>query len=486
MNRTLARAREALSSGDFRLLFAARLTSQAGDGLFQAAVLAAVVFTPEEQDTAVGFAKAVALFAVPYSVIGPFTGVFIDRWPRRRILALTPLLRAAAALLTLAGPDAVLPFYAGALIVLSANRFFLSTAGAVMPRLVHHENLLIGNSVATVGGTVATFAGVFAGALASDAVDYRVLLPTIAGLWVAASVLSARIRTSLIAIRASAPPLVGELHRVALELGEGVRRLVRTPRALYPITSITVDQFGQGVLLALSLVVFRERFQEGIGSYSWLIAAGGVGILVGLVTVGALATRWSKQAIVTVAFLISGAALVAVAPVIRAGTMLVASFLLGLSFSWKKIPIDTMVQEAVPDAFRGRIFAVYDLGYNMSRVVAALLVVGLLEGLSVEWAVALTGMLFLAWPPVLLAGLRRAPEVIVRSYAGSRADEMPRSVVLEGTEEAVEVERSWREERGGVRFLCFRLRLQDGRRVEVSRPEEGETWALDRELSGPA
>jgi MFS family permease len=273
---------------------------------------------------------------------------------------------------------------------------------------------------------------------------------------------------------------------VALELGEGVRRLVRTPRALYPITSITVDQFGQGVLLALSLVVFRERFQEGIGSYSWLIAAGGVGILVGLVTVGALATRWSKQAIVTVAFLISGAALVAVAPVIRAGTMLVASFLLGLSFSWKKIPIDTMVQEAVPDAFRGRIFAVYDLGYNMSRVVAALLVVGLLEGLSVEWAVALTGMLFLAWPPVLLAGLRRAPEVIVRSYAGSRADEMPRSVVLEGTEEAVEVERSWREERGGVRFLCFRLRLQDGRRVEVSRPEEGETWALDRELSGPA
>jgi hypothetical protein len=46
----------------------------------------------------------------------------------------------------------------------------------------------------------------------------------------------------------------------------------------------------------------------------------------------------------------------------------------------------------------------------------------------------------------------------------------------------VEVERSWREERAGTRLLCFRLRLPDGSRIEVSRPEEGDRWRLDREL----
>ena len=55
------------------------------------------------------------------------------------------------------------PFYAGALMVLSVNRFFLSTAQAVVPRLVPTEDLLMANSVATVGGTVALLAGVFVG-----------------------------------------------------------------------------------------------------------------------------------------------------------------------------------------------------------------------------------------------------------------------------------------------------------------------------------
>jgi hypothetical protein len=54
-------------------------------------------------------------------------------------------------------------------------------------------------------------------------------------------------------------------------------------------------------------------------------------------------------------------------------------------------------------------------------------------------------------------------------YAGSRADEVPRAVEMAGVEEPVEVERSWREERSGARLLCFRLRLPDGSRIEVSR-----------------
>ena len=45
------------------------------------------------------------------------------------------------------------------------------------------------------------------------------------------------------------------------------------------------------------------------------------------------------------------------------------------------------------------------------------------------------------------------------------------------------VERSWREERAGVRLLCFRLRLDDGTRVEISRQDEPDgQWRLDREL----
>ena len=55
-------------------------------------------------------------------------------------------------------------------------------------------------------------------------------------------------------------------------------------------------------------------------------------------------------------------------------------------------------------------------------------------------------------------------------------------MVLAGVEESVEVERSWREDRDGQRLLCFRLRLADGTSIDVSRPEHGDRWHLDREV----
>ncbi len=87
---TLERTRGALRSSDFRRLFLMRLASQFADGLFQVALIASVGFLPDEQNTTVGLFKAAVIIAVPFSVIGPFTGVFIDRWARRRILTIAP------------------------------------------------------------------------------------------------------------------------------------------------------------------------------------------------------------------------------------------------------------------------------------------------------------------------------------------------------------------------------------------------------------
>ena len=51
-----------------------------------------------------------------------------------------------------------------------------------------------------------------------------------------------------------------------------------------------------------------------------------------------------------------------------------------------------------------------------------------------------------------------------------------------GVEERVEVRRSWLEEHDGERRRRFRLALQDGTTLEISRGEDGEGWRLDREL----
>jgi MFS family permease len=480
---TRQRAREALRSDDFRRLFTIRLITQSGDGLFQAALISSIVFNPEEQNTILGFAIATLIVSLPFSIIGPFTGVFIDRWSRRKILIVAPWLRAAAVWLVLFEPKAApVLFFGGALWVLSVNRFYLATAVAVVPRLVATQDLLIANSMTTVGGTVALLLGVFVGGWIADLVG-QVPVIAIAGVeWLVASLVATRIRSPLLPHHVPEAPVRDEIRRVAHEFADGITLLARTPRALGPITSITLDQVGQGIVLVLSLFVFRHRFGEGVGSFSNLIGAGGLGVLLGILTVGKLEERFPKERIVARAFFAGGVVLIAVATYITGWSVLVASFAVGLTFAWKKIPVDTMVQEAIPDGYRGRVFAVYDVAYNLSRVAAAFLAIPLHNEFGEPWAVGIVGVVFILWTPVLPRWIGRIPELSLRFYEGARAEEEPRAVVWGGVEETVEVERRSLEETDGVRRTRYRLRMLDGTTIEVSKVEPDGAWTLEREL----
>jgi MFS family permease len=480
---TRQRAREALRSDDFRRLFAIRLISQSGDGLFQAALVASIVFNPEEQNTILGFAIATLVVSLPFSILGPFTGVFIDRWSRRRILVVAPWLRAAAVWLVLFDPKtAPVLFFGGALWVLSVNRFYLATAQAVVPRMVPTEDLLMANSMATVGGTVALLTGVFVGGWVADLFGNLPVIAFAGAEWIVASVVATRIRSPLLPHHVPEAPVRDELRRVAREFADGITLLARTPRALGPITTITLDQVGQGIVLVLSLFVFRHRFGEGVGSFANLIGAGGVGVLLGILTVGKLEERLPKERIVALAFLAGGLVLIAVATYVTGWSVLIASFAVGLTFAWKKIPVDTMVQEAIPDGYRGRVFAVYDVAYNLSRVAAAFLAIPLQNAFGEAWAVAIVGVVFILWSPILPRWIGRIPELSLRFYEGARAEEDPRAVVWGGVEETVEVERRSLEDANGVRRTRYRLRMLDGTTIEVSKVEPDGAWTLEREI----
>jgi len=96
------------------------------------------------------------------------------------------------------------------------------------------------------------------------------------------------------------------------------------------------------------------------------------GLLAALVTPGAT-RRHGTQAWIVVVF--SAAAVVEVVfgvPYTHMSLLLAA---LGLGFAAQaaKICVDTLVQEAVEDEFRGRVFALYDTLFNVSFVSAAAL-----------------------------------------------------------------------------------------------------------------
>src|SRR5947208_7576459 len=276
---------------------------------------------------------------------------------------------------------------------------------------------------------------------------------------------ASRIRAALRPGR-STGRLGAELRRVTRELGRGARRLVATPSAFGSIVSISFDQFLIGLITVLSVVVFKNEFKQGVASYGRIVGAGGVGVLIGSATVGWFEGRLAKPRVMSLAFALAGAPCLIGSIRIASPTILLISFTLDLTYPWRKVPADTLVQHSIPDRFRGRVFALYDMAFSLPRVIAAALAIPLFSRLSSRLIVALVGLAYLAWTPVPLWWVRRPRWVDLRFYAGARADEVPRSMVIAGDEEPIEVVASSFEEAADgtvpVRTRRLRLRTSDG------------------------
>ena len=78
---------------DFRKLFAVRLVSQTADGMFQVGLATLFFFSPENASTAAGVATAFAVLLLPFTIVGPWAGVLLDRWRRRQVLFVGNLVR---------------------------------------------------------------------------------------------------------------------------------------------------------------------------------------------------------------------------------------------------------------------------------------------------------------------------------------------------------------------------------------------------------
>ena len=408
------------------------MTSQIADGLFLSAVLLTVVFLPEQQSTVRGFALATTLFLLPFTLLGPFAGVFVDRWRRRRILVVVPLVRAGASLLVLPGAAALAFVYVGTLVTFSAARLYQATSTAVIPRVLGASEevasgpreasparpeprasggslLFSANTVAAIVGSAALFGGMFAGGQLAVRTGVPAVIALACAAWSASALLSACLSTSLPPEGPAPVPLRGRLTAVTAELSDGLHRIRTTPAALAPILAVAVGQFLQMVVIVVSIVVVKEGLKGGLVSFSWLVAAGGAGVFVGFLAVGGVGRRVPGPLLIGVAFTLSALSLVPAILALGADTLSVGAVLLGMSYAWTRVPADTLAQRAVPDRYRGRVFTVMDLGFNAARVLGALVSIPVVPRLGPQATLVAVALLFLLWAPVTplwLRGLR--------------------------------------------------------------------------------
>ncbi|MFF9397790.1 MULTISPECIES: MFS transporter [unclassified Streptomyces] len=401
---------------NFRRLLAVRLLSQSADGVYQVALASYVVFSPENQASATAIASAMAVLLLPYSLVGPFAGVLLDRWPRRQVFLYGNVLRAALACCTaflILGSAPEWLFYTSALCVTAVNRFVLAGLSAALPRVVDSERLILANSLSPTAGTLAATAGgglAFVVRLALADSDAAVVLLA-AALYLASAMTSLSLATRLLG------PDRDE-HRVRLRtamavtargLVEGLRHLSERRHAARALAAMTVIRFCYGALTVMVLMLCRYAWSssdsEGLALLGLAVAVSGAGFFAAAVVtpwaVGRLGRfRWMAMCAAAAAVLEPALGLWFL-PV----PMLVAAFVLGLVTQGAKIATDTVVQTSVDDAFRGRVFSLYDVLFNVAFVGAAAVSAALLppDGRSAPVVIgaaalyAVTAALLLRW-----------------------------------------------------------------------------------------
>jgi MFS family permease len=377
-----------LGGHGFRRLLAARLTSGLADGWFQAGLAGSLLFNPERQASPLAIASGFAVLLLPYSVLGPYVGVLLDRWQRRNSLAVANFARALlvlpAAALVAAG-DEGFTFALLALLVIAANRFFLAGVSASLPHVVPDEKLVTANAVATTLGTVAYSLGLgtalgllhspFVGA---DFRGYGVITVTASVGYLVSSLL---LRTSFAPAALGPPathrgrePVVAALVEVARGMVAGVRHLNRRPVAGYGLLVQAGHRALFGVLTLAALLMFSHEFVDGspvrsMSGVALLLAAGMAGVLTGAAVTPAATRRMPGWLWVSLTLGATAVAVFTVVPLFNAVLFMVPVFVLNVAAQSTKIMVDTAIQHECADAYRGRVFSVNDTAFNLTFVV---------------------------------------------------------------------------------------------------------------------
>ena len=391
--------RALLHRKNFRALYSTRLVGQFGDGFFQAALASFVLFSPEREPNATAIAVAFGILLLPYSLVGPFVGIFLDRWSRRNILVRANLLKALLTIpviaAVLAGNESVILGFS-VLAVLGVGRFILAGLSASLPHVVAGKELITANALTPTSGTIAFVVGattglgireIFGG---GDPGSVALLLFSM-GTFVSAALIS---RTfGVLALGPShrlKRSMVDSLRGVTGDLVSAVHTLQSHPDAARALTLVVINRVSFGVIISGSLLLLRNTFHQSINVNAALadfVILSSFAATAALIA--AIFTPWVTRKIgiphwsaLTVAQASIGMSVFALAAIGQNfPLLLLAGFSLGFAGQAVKVCSDTMIQKRIPDTSLGRVFALFDMSVNVALVLG-IIAVALLSPVS--------------------------------------------------------------------------------------------------------
>jgi MFS family permease len=347
--------------------------------------------------TWVGLAQVFRL--VPAALAAPFLASLVDRYPKQRVLFLTDAARALimtgfCICAALTGPLFVL--IGLATVNTLVGTLFWPAQGAMLPTLTREPEELTACNVAqsTIESTGSVIGPALGGAaLAAFGTTLAFLVPVVAYTLSAIAVTRVHPRSAAAATAsaegggeaAGDEPSHGVLAGLAAILRNGdVRVLV----SLYGAQVLVC-----GALNVLTVVAALELLQAGDSGVGALVAAVGIGGLVGAVPALMLSQRARLTTVFVCGLILWGAPIALIALASSLPLALVMMALVGVGNTLVDVSAVTLLQRATPGELLGRVFGVLESIVIASVAVGSAVTPALLDLLGVRATLVVTGAL---------------------------------------------------------------------------------------------
>ncbi|MDP9185343.1 MAG: MFS transporter, partial [Actinomycetota bacterium] len=403
------------SNRAFAVLVGVQFLAQAGQGAVQGAIGKSIGFGGQKGfdiqnvPSADYLLKVVLFLYLPYTLISPFIGVFIDRFPRRRVMWWANLI--VAAVVSVIAVVVLIPLgsdssegKAGATIGLivaliaaqAVARVALAVKSAALPDVSSGRDLLQGNGLSQAGGALAQIAGIVVG------VAFGGLIAAWVGVIVGAAILVVGAFVSMqmqhVEVRAHMTTFAQEAGQVVRTIIAGVREVAGRAPAALGLASFQMMRYQfWGFGLFVFALYAKNLVQGGADKADTLsLVISGLGGLVGG-ALGLVIAQTLKDRVPPIRLLLFSMFVMGASALVFGGLVSKVGFALMLfcgffSFFLGKISADTITQQAMPDDFRGRAFALYDIAYNVGFIVPALI----LSAIWIEGSASRTRLILIA------------------------------------------------------------------------------------------
>lgn len=362
-----------LKNRNFALLWFGGLISMVGNWILLAALPFHIYAVT---GSAIATSGLLIAYIAPGIVFGSVAGVFVDRWDRKRTMVGVSLLQTAVLLLMLLARsnEWLWIIYVVAFIESSLGQFFSPAENALLPTLVGEEQLASANALNSLNDNIARLIGPAIGGLLLAAGGFT----TVVLLDALSYGITAVLITLVIVERK--PKVVETIEaassnwlKVWQEWLAGLK-LVRGKAILSNLFLVVgLALFGDAILSAILVIFVQDTMGLGSTEFGWMMTARGVGGLIGGLLIGQLGSKLPTGQVIGWGLILSGALILGAVTFPIMTVVLPLLVLVGIAALAAFVSVQTMLQQATPDEYRGRVFGAFGTTINLLMVVGTVL-----------------------------------------------------------------------------------------------------------------